>query len=434
MSPARHSASACAAILAFGFVSCLGLTDSGSKGGKAAKRATVKLVSVSEPTAAPKALAKNVAGASATDLQSFQVAVENIFLAKDISINGTAWNQPTGTLLFYNQPTLESAPDHNLITAANALDPSNDKYYVDFMKAEDRQRISQGATFEESHLGDYNFVIVSWAKPFRVRAAVPLGNGQTVHTRPGATVETGNAMAPYSTQMSGDVMAGPAQTAVAMKNNGGTWFRFLKPLTLSQDDLKGTRNRRDTLVVAGDTLVKDTVVPIGQLQVMLVFNPDQFLTAWDSLNAQNVPSVTELTGPNGIGNLKVPFLDATAIPHREGDEIWRETYLFTGENSEMRGQFFRVRLELYTIGDNLVAASTRALTGPNGEFPIESVIVFHAKEESGGLTLEANGSQPIVKSFKRLPAVGEAGKADLTMSLIHVPACAYSLLEKRKVN
>jgi hypothetical protein len=230
-------------------------------------------------------------------------------------------------------------------------------------------------------------------------------------------------------------MTGPAEIALAQKNNGGAEFHLLKPLTLTANDFTGTKLRHDTITSGGKTEIKDTLVPVGALQLMLVFNPEDFLIAWDSITAANVPNKGELMGPNGVGNIKVPFLDATAIPCRLGDEIWRETYVFTGENNLMPGNFFRVRLEIYSIGDNIVAASTRALVGPNGEFPVEPDKVISVKDEAGGtFRVENNKQNPIVEGFHRLTTAGETGNANLTLSMIHVDAAAYTMVEKRKIN
>ena len=127
------------------------------------------------------------------------------------------------------------------ITAANAMDASNDPYYIDFMSAAGRARLSSNGTFTEQHLGDYNFVVVNWAYPFRVRGAVDLGDGRKVYTKAGP-VDT----AMYQTQPTSSMMTGPAETAVVIKDNGGTWFRFLRSMTLTTADLTTTQLVRDT--------------------------------------------------------------------------------------------------------------------------------------------------------------------------------------------
>jgi hypothetical protein len=321
--------------------------------------------------------------------------------------------------------------NHDFITPANALDPANDRFFVDFMTAAGRERISNTATFTEAELGEYNFVIVNWAQPFRVRAAVDLGGGHTVYTKPGAyDAATGSSV---STR---DMLTGPAETAVAVKPNGGTWFRLLRPLTLTDADLNTTTLVRDTSRRDSAGNVVDTLVPAGQLNVMLVFNPEGFLTAWDEPYTDGSgPGSAEISGPGGMGNIHVPFLDASVIAYRTGEEVWRESYLFAGIDPERPGYGVRTRLDIYTVGDNVVAASVRGLVGPAGEAPLESNTVFFAANGSGGaLELQTHDRSPLVGGFHRLAAVGAAGAADLTLGHRHLNACAYTLREKRRMN
>ena len=168
----------------------------------------------------------------------------------------------------------------------------------------------------------------------------------------------------------------------------------------------------------------------------MIFNPDQFITAWDSATAERMPPLGELMGPGGVGNMKVPFLDATVVPYREGEEVWRESYVFLARNDQMDGNdSLRARLEVYLVGDNILACVTRALTGPQGEFPVEPVNAWYVKEQTHGTLLaEDNKHEPIVSGFRRLSAPGATSVCDLTMSMIHAPATKYTLVEKRKMN
>lgn len=414
---------------------CIG-SDSGSGPSARKSKAVIRLVPVLEPTSGA-ALARRVAGGTGGGLESFQVAVEMVYLAQDISISGSGWSDPRGVLSLFQQDPLMTET-HNVVTAANALDPANDGYFIDFMTAAGRSRLSSSGGFVSEQLGEYNFVIVNWAMPFRVRGSVGLGGGETVYTKSG----TYNA-ATQSTLAAGDMFTGPAQTTVAVKPNGGTWFRFLRPLVLTDSDLTTTRLVHDT--TRRDSLgnVIDTLVPAGQLNVMLVFNPDDFLTGWDTAYAAGSgagpmprgPTSTELTGAGGLGNIHVPFLDATVVPFRTGEEVWRESYVFTGEDPSDPGFDFRTRFEIYTVGDNVMAASVRGLVGPDGEFPLESMSVFFAQSGAAGtLDFQDHAHGNIVGDFRRLGALGTTGTANLTLGHMHVPACAYSLVEKRRMN
>jgi hypothetical protein len=413
------------ALLAAGLTSCLGLNDSKSSDSPRA-RATVRLVPVMEPTA-NKALGRRAASGMADDLESFQVAVTSVFLAQGISISGSGWGAPTGTLSLYDVPGMTPST----ITAANALNASNDPYFIDFMSAAGRARLASSGSFTEQHLGDYNFVVVNWAYPFRVRGAVDLGDGRKIHTKAGP-VDT----AMYQTRPASSMMDGPAETAVVIKDNGGTWFRFLRPMTLTPADLNTTllvhdTTRRDSL---GNVI--DTLVPAGQLNVMLVYNPDGFLSGWDSAATPGGNGRgASISGPGGVGNIEVPYLDATVVPYRTGEEVWRETYLFTGATPDARPVGFRSRLELYLVGDNVVAASLRSLAGPDGEMPLQASNIFFVEAGAGGtLNLQDHSHANIVGGLRRETVVGTGGTAGLTLGMTTVSACAYTLVEKRRMN
>ena len=419
-------------ILASALVSCLGMNDSKSDE-PAKKSASVRLIPVMEPTRdhlGDQALARRVGGGTAAGLESFQVAVGSIFMARELTISGSAWSNPVGFLGFYDAPELGGA-GHDFITGANALDADKDRFYVDFMTAAGRERITNTATFTEAELGEYNFVLINWAQPFRVRGSVSLGDGRTVYTKPGVyDPATGASVS------SADMMTGPAETAVAVKENGGTWFRLLKPLILTGADLTTTELVRDTSRRDSAGHVIDTLVPAGQLNVMLVYNPEGFLTAWDTAYADpRGMGRAEVIGPGGIGNIHVPYLDATVVPFRTGEEVWRETYLFTGEHPAAAGYGIRTRFEVYTVGDNVVAASLRALVGPAGEAPLESGNVFFAENGTGGaLEFQSHDHSPVVGGFHRLTALGAAGAANLTLGMHTLSGCAFTLVDKRKMN
>jgi hypothetical protein len=416
------------ACLAAGIMSCLG-TDSG-KSGEFKKSASVRLIPVMEPTQ-NRALARRVGGGTSEGLESFQVAVEAIFMSRELTITGSGWSNPVGFLGFYEAPALIGSERHDVITAANAMDAENDRYFIDFMTAAGRARIATGATFTEAALGEYNFVIVNWALPFRVKASVDLGDGRTVRTKAGVyNASTG------VTTASSDMMSGTAETAVVIKQNGGTWFHLLKPLKLTEADLNTTTLVHDTTRRDSAGHVIDTLVPAGQLNVMLVYNPDGFLSAWDSADTHGGGmDQAELAGPGGVGNIHVPYLDATVVPFRTGEEVWRETYVFTGTDPERPEFGFRTRFELYTVGDNVVAASLRGLVGPAGEIPLEAGNIFFAENGTGGaLEMLSHDRSPVLGGFHRLATVGAAGTADLILGMRHLNGCAFSLVEKHRMN
>lgn len=421
-----------AAALALTLSACLGTTDAPRQGVQ--KSPSIRLIPVREPTLGSGA-AKRAAGNRAAGLESFQVAISSISLYRDITINGSGWGNPVGPFNLFQAPDWGA---YGFITGENALDPANDRYFVDFMSPGGLSRIATSAPFTSGNLGEYNYAVVSWEMPFRVRASIPLDDGLVLYTKAGASIADPGTPH-FTTHTAASMLTGPAETSVAVKNNGGTWFRFLKPLTLTEADFNATALVRDTSRRDSLGNIIDTLVPAGQLNVMLVFNPEEFLAGWDTAYSPGEWSGLgpDITGPGGVGNILVPFLDATAVPYRQGEVVWRETYLIDAENPSPPRQGIRTRFEIYTVGDNIVAASLRGLVGPRGEHPVETPIVSFVEASGGGglLSVQDYAHAPILDGFIRLPAPGISGRTDLALGMgIRVTGASYLLVEKRRMN
>jgi hypothetical protein len=166
----------CIAAASMAIISCFESTGSSER-----KTAKIQLVSVTKPSTV--SLLKSVVGLSSVNLESFQVAIQSISLTKDMPLGAG--------LEFYHVSALQSDHTNSIVNAGNATDTANDKYYVDFMTASGREKISQSAEFDESQLGEYNWIHVNWVSAFRIRAAVPLGDGRTVYTKPGPIDSSG---------------------------------------------------------------------------------------------------------------------------------------------------------------------------------------------------------------------------------------------------
>ena len=82
------------------FVSCLGLG-----GDSDSRHASIRLVPMRASTEGA-ALARRGGGSTAEGLESFQVAISAIQLAKDISVEGTATSNPVDPLVIFENPDL----------------------------------------------------------------------------------------------------------------------------------------------------------------------------------------------------------------------------------------------------------------------------------------------------------------------------------------
>jgi hypothetical protein len=415
-------------------VACFDSPNSAS-GSKASGGARISLSA--SVNGAKKALGR-VGASGETGLESFQVAVADIELAQGLTTSGSGWSGMTGPLRLFSQ----DMGDHNVIDTTMARSEPFQHYYVDFCSPASLGRLSSSTPFTVRDTGSYSWVVINWAPIFKVRATIPLGGGDTVHTHDGYVDEreypnsSGDAKY-YVTQSAASLLTGPSEDALVRKNNGGTWFRFLRPLRLTEADLDTTALVPDT--VGHDSLGNPIVnqIPSGRWNVMLVFNPKDLALAWRGDNG-NLSIGSDMESADSA-YLRVPFLKATAIPYRDGEAVMRETYEFPVhiDFAWARGDY-GMRLELYLIGDNVVAATVLAYPTDGNLAPPEVPVIFFADENpSGGLDLEDYQHHPIFQGFLRKTAVGQTGTVHWDPDAMNGQSAqdlGYTLTEIRQVN
>jgi len=387
-----------------------GCFDSGSSGSGEARGGRIQL----EPSVngAKHSLAR-VAPSGASGVQSFQVAVADISIAKDLTTSGSGWSNISGALSLFSQ---QDMGDHNAVDSTLARDPAWRSHFIDFCDPASIARMASSQPFTARDTGAYNWVVVNWAPFFRVRSAIPLPGGDTAythdgyierHTYPNSTRDDNFY---YITRPSTSLLQGPAEDAVVRKNNGGTWFRFLRPLHLTEADLDSSTTIADT--TGRDSLGHPIVrmIPSGRWNVLLVFNPQDllFAGAGDSSNSSVTPDVQS---SDSSAYFRVPFLKATAVPYREGEDVMRETYEFAvAIDQPWAHGSYGMRLELYLIGDNVVAANVNSFPTDGALAPPEVPVIFFADENTdGSLSLQAYDHTPIFNGFVRKASVGESG-------------------------
>ena len=105
----------------------------------------------------------------------------------------------------------------------------------------------------------YNYGIITWSLPIKVKATLPLGDGTFLYTHDGETLsETiGNDnFVRYYTKASSSLGVGPAEEAVVLLGNGGNWFKFQNPLTVTSADVEERRQWVLDLVFNPEGIVK----------------------------------------------------------------------------------------------------------------------------------------------------------------------------------
>jgi|GEM_PF-2964685 len=410
-----------------------GCSDSGSTGPSAGhKGGRIQLV----PAINGKQGVGKLGSSGSAGLESFQVAVSQIQLAKSLNTNGSGWSDISGTLPLFSQ----DLGDFNAVDTAQARSLAWNAHYIDFCSHTSIERISSSQPFTLRDTGDYHWAVINWAPFFRIRATVPLPGNDTVYTHDGPIVShffPNSAVPYYVTESSQSLLQGPSEDALVRKNNGGTWFRFLKPLRLTEADL-------DTGMMVADTVGRDSLgqpiihhIASGKWNVLLVFNPRDFNYA-GTQDSGDMGINTDILSPAGSAYLHVPFLKATAVPYRDGEDVMRETYEFSvnGEFAGTQGTY-GMRLELYLIGDNLVAATMTSYPTDGNLAPPEAPTIFFADTKGdGSLSLQNYDRSPIFDGFQRMTSVGGEGTVawDPGVSGQNAQTLSYHLVESRKAN
>jgi hypothetical protein len=394
------------------FVGCLtvllatGCFDPGTSGDSGSGSGTGRIHLVPAISGGESGLGK-VGTSGSTGLESFQVAVGDIRLAKDITTDGTAMSGMSNSLTLFSQ----QLGDISTLDEAAVRDPAWSPHYIDFCDPNSVSCLASSKPFTLRDTGDYYWAVLDWSPFFKIRATIPLPGGDTIFTHDGPIGQhffPGSDVDYYVTESAQDLRHGPAEDALVRKNSTITWFRFLKPLRLTEADLDSGTTIADTVGMDSDNHPIVKQVPSGKWNVLLVFNPEDLLWAQLDGNRSFNPSVRS---PDSSASVNVPFLRATAVPYREGEDVMRETYEFSMQAVSVGVEgTYGMRLELYLIGDNVVASTAQSYPTDGNLPPSEPPIIYYAVGRAdGSLSLQDYKSRPIFDGFVRKTTVGEEG-------------------------
>jgi len=312
----------------------------------------------------------------ATEITSLKYSLQNLAIYQNMTTNGSGYSNTEGAVTFYKGT---ATYDYNTFDAEAAK--LTDEGYIDLMDTASLNSLVKSISITSSQTGDYQFTGADWYQPAKITASVLLQDGTTtIYTKDGTTANS-------VTTTSADMSAGPAQEAIVQFNNGGTWFKFLKPLTITQADIENET----------------------AFNVVMVFNPDSFIAAWDSNGSSAGNSIVDNAG-HGI---VLPFLDLVPVAYRAGDNVIRETYTFTVVNGIDNN--FDVRFEVYTVGSDttsVYAATLRHIVNASATIPGGASKIFFVDNTSAGdLVFQDWSLAPILDNFERLSTVGTTGTA-----------------------
>ena len=173
------------------------------------------------------------------DIKSLQYYLSSIRFAEDLTLNGSAWSNPSNTLEVYSNELDVSTYENYGFDEADD-DTTN---YVDLMDTEALDlKLKQSIEIEET--ASYNYMMISWARPFKIEAIAYDENGDAVMATKAATSSEeitdsggGGDYTYYRTTVP-DMTNEPTKSAptTVVFNNGGAFLRFAEVLTVSPED------------------------------------------------------------------------------------------------------------------------------------------------------------------------------------------------------
>jgi hypothetical protein len=327
-------------------------------------------------------------GAVRPGLESLEYFIRGVQICESMETNGSGFNNPGGCLELYrgaDQTELNYGLTDDWTPLADAARATTTGF-VDLLDPTSRESLNGRTVLENEHVHSYNYGIITWSLPIKVKATIPLFDGTFLYTHDGVTTyETVGVdnFRHYFTTPSTPMTSGPAEKAVVLLGNGGNWFKFQNPLTVTQADIDERR----------------------QWVLDLVFNPEGIVKgfAGEGAAAGSIQEMNE--SGSSIRAVTVPMLDLAPIPHRESEQVVRESYL---ASVQVGPHAFDLRLELYSIdgdpnqtiyGADVKSLVTAATTAVPPEMSKVSYVVAGANDS---VTFQSYNQSPIISGFTRV--------------------------------
>jgi len=331
-------------------------------------------------------LAFSAGAAQRPGLESLEYHIFSVQICESMQVSGSGFNNPGGCLELYRgeHSTLAYELDADWTPLADTARASS-AGFINLLSPTARDTLSGITALSDEHVRSYHYGIITWALPIKVKATLALGDGSFLYTHDGATTfQTIGAdnYRDYFTTPSTSLATPPAETAVVLLGNGGNWFKFQNPLTITQEDIE---QRREWVLD-------------------LVFNPEGIVKGFasDGFGYGNLREQGDAGVARGI---TVPMLDLAPVPHRASEHVVRESYL--GRMS-VGAQVFDARIELYSVegdpNDTVYGVDVKSLVvAESTSLPPElSKISFVEPESDGTLSFQSVTGAAIISGFRRV--------------------------------
>jgi hypothetical protein len=341
---------------------------------------------LSPSSAGNRLLAFSGGGAVRPGLESLEYFILSVQICESMDASGSGFNNAQGCLELYSgdRGALPYELDGDwtpLANAARALDTG----FVNLLDPSSRRALNGTTELGAEHVRSYHYGIITWSLPIKVKASLALGDGSLLYTHDGETTfETVGAdnFRAYFTAPATPLNVGPADKAIVILGNGGNWFKFQNPLTISQADIDQRR----------------------QWVLDLVFNPEGIVKGFSGQASSN-GNLREPMAAGGTRSITVPMLDLAPIPHRESEQVVRESYL---AHMRVGSHAFDTRLELYSVdGDpngTVYGVDAKTLVTPSStQIPPElSKISYVVPQADGSLSFQSFKQSSIITGFRRV--------------------------------
>jgi hypothetical protein len=327
-------------------------------------------------------------GAVRPGLESLEYYITSVQICETMEASGSGFRNPGGCIDLYHgndDPQLSYGLDDDWTPLADAARGLNTGF-VDLLNPSARATLNGTTELTSAQVRSYNYGIITWSLPIKVKATIPLFDGSFLYTHDGATTYESLGVDNYRhyyTSPATSLATGPAEKAVVLLPNGGNWFKFQNPLSVTQADVDERR----------------------QWVLDLVFNPEGIVKGFSG-DAISQGSIQERNDTGFVTHaITVPMLDLVPIPHRQNEQVVRESYL---ASLVLGSQAFDLRLELYSVdGDpnhTVYGVDAKTLvSAASHNVPTEvSKVSYVVTEADGSLTFQSFNESPIISSFERV--------------------------------
>lgn len=257
------------------------------------------------------------------DIQSLQYYLSSIRFAEDLELNGSAFNNPTNSVTLFNNELGDVSMYESYGFDEAEADTSN---YVDLLDETDVEaKINQ--TLESVTPGTYNYMMINWAQPFKIRATAYDASGTAVLSTKSATSNEeitdsgGGGEYTYYRTTTGDMTTSPSESELTtvVFNNGGAFLKLATPLTIT----------------AGG----------GPYRLYLVYDPYQSIRA---AQIGGVGKLAQVVDANDAW-FSASLMNMAAVLAEQGDTIRRSRIRIVRTDTEDENEQYDYLLQVYTL-------------------------------------------------------------------------------------